>query len=204
MIATTIDSTSVVMKYYNKYAFLANSYARQVDDSYRIGMDYDDLVQEFRLKIYTSIIAYAKKWQEYKTTGRYRPVPMDLYIKSALNNKKKDLFREIGNQPFQQSIEDTGFDYSVCNTMHCRIKPDECIAELNGIDLLVGMSKPEARCFIMYLYGFPIKKLQRVFAAQIKDVQYLVDNRINQLRDHYSALSENLVTVYKTYSLEEQ
>lgn len=202
--ATMTQSSSVVMKYYNKYAPLANTYARQVDDAYRIGMDFDDLVQEFRLKIYTSIIAYAKKWQSYKETGRYKPVAMELYIKSALNNKKKDLYREIGNMPFQQSVEDTGFDYSVCNSMHCRIQPTDCIAELNGIDLVVGMTKPEARCFIMYLYGFPVKKLQKIFGTQVADVQFLIDNRINELRKHYSTLSENAITVYRTYSLEEQ
>ena len=192
---------SIVLKYYNRFEYLAVYYARQVFESSKIGFEYDDLVQEFRIKIYTSIIAYAAKWRKYKILGQYKPVPIEYYIKAACVNRQKDFIRSIKEAEYTNiSVEQDGFDYSKVHSIesHIIVNGTTCKCEINGVDLLEGLSDWEARCFMMFLRGFTIGKLKKIFKPKFA-ADDIINKQIGFLQTKKAQLLENQITHYTHY-----
>jgi hypothetical protein len=119
--ASVVKTPSAILKFYNRFEHLAEKYAKQVFNYERYGYERQDIVQEFKIKLYTSIITYGEKLMEYKETGKYKPVPIEFYLKSAMVNKVKDFVRKLNLEEVANSnrvsIEDNTFDYSVYNDM---------------------------------------------------------------------------------------
>lgn len=192
---------SIVLKYYQRFEYLATYYARQIFEAGKIGFEFDDLVQEFRIKIYTSIIAYATKWRKYKLSGLYKPIAIEYYIKSALSNRAKDFIREIKEIPYTNiSVEQDGFDYGKLHTIesHIIINDKVCKCEINGVDLLEGLTDWEARVFMLYLKGFTIGKLCKIFKAKF-DASVMIRKQIDFLQSKKSQLLENQVFTFAHY-----
>src|SRR5579859_2406924 len=121
-VQANVPRQSTLLKFYHQYEYLAEQYARKIYRSGKIGLDYDDLVQEFRLKIYLTIIAYSR-YYERKKQSRYQPWPMLLYIQRALHNKSLDFMKQISETPdHAYSVEQDGFDYSEFGTRECNIE----------------------------------------------------------------------------------
>lgn len=184
---------SIILKYYNRYERLANHYAHLIFESRKIGFDYDDLLQEFKMKIYTSIIAYSKKWKKWKVTGRYKPIHIELYIKSSLVNLAKDFMKQISTTEYKTvSIEQDGFDYGLLTSMesHIIINSTYCKCEINGVDLLEGLTDMESRCFMLFLRGYTIGKLNKIFKWRFQ-ANKVIRNQVEFLKSKKSQLLEN-------------
>ena len=48
---------------YSRYEYLAGKYASKIFAYEQLSFEYEDLLQEFRVKIFTSIKAYAVRWK---------------------------------------------------------------------------------------------------------------------------------------------
>lgn len=202
--AATKPQASVVLKNYYKYEHLATDYAKQIFNSGKIGFEFDDLVQEFKIKIYTSIIAYAAKWKQYKKDGRYKPIALEYYIKSALVRRRIDFIVKISEEkPITLSIEQDGFDYSKLHSIESHIILNKKVAkaEINGVDLLEGLSDIESRCFMLYLRGFTIGKLQKVFKSKF-EAGKVISKQIAFLQTKKHELLENQTTEFMTFKTE--
>jgi hypothetical protein len=192
---------SIVLKYYNRYEHLATHYAKQIFEAGKIGYEFDDLVQEFRIKIYTSIIAYAAKWRKYQVLKRYKPIPIEYYIKSALVNRSKDFIRLINEAEYINiSVEQDGFDYGKIQSIesHIVINKDVCQCNINGVDLLEGLTDWEARCFMMFLRGFTIGKLSKIFKPKFIASE-VINRQIQFLQPKRAQLLENQVQSFTHY-----
>lgn len=203
MLPTTNDSP--VLKFYNRYEHLAEKYASQVYNHERIGFEYEDLLQEFKVKIYTSIIAYAEKWRLYKESGRYKPIAIELYIKSALVNRTKDFIRQINDLPFNVlSVEETKFDYSITYTLDSKtvINKNKCVCEINGVNLFENLTTKQARCFLLYLNGFSIGRLEKIFKSSNFSPRKVINDQIAFLKTKQNTLQENITRKYVNFEYE--
>lgn len=156
---------------YDRYEYIAEIYAKKLWKSSTIGMDYEDVVQELRVKVFTAIKSYGKRWADFKRTGLYKPVPIRYYIQTVMNNKLIDMVEQIKSDINLNSlsIEDHNFDYGVnssgYNVMNLSGKNKE--VTIGGINLLQGLDGKQKDVFCMFLKGHPIKTIEKVFKGKV-------------------------------------
>lgn len=162
---------SSLEKLYAKYDYLAQEYARKINNPELYGYEREDIVQEFRLKIYTSIMSYAKRFAEYKATGKYEPVPLEFYLRSALNNHKKDYFAKFGKSISKNSmsIQNVEFDVGIDNNLDLDftvcLKTKQMV--IGGFDCLKGLSDVERQAFLFYTHkGMTLKEIDKLFSKK--------------------------------------
>jgi hypothetical protein len=201
-----VNRTSVILKFYNKYEHLASTYAKQIFNYERYGYEKADIVQEFKIKLYTSIISYAEKLQEYKETGKYKPVPIEFYLKSAMVNKVKDFVRKFNTEDVANtnkiSIQDNNFDYSVYNDMASELDLKNHVCVINGVDLLENLALLEKFVFVLYLKGHTIREIKRKF-KKVTDPSKVIEHQINYLKTKHSEIYDRRTIEYKVFSYNE-
>lgn len=194
-------------KLYARYEYLADIYANKLFDTNSIGMDREDVVQELRLKIFTAIKGYGKRWSEYKKTGNFKPVPIKYYIQSVLNNKLKDMVDEIKKDVNQHSLsmQDHNFDYGVnSNNSIINLFGKDKEVVISGVDLLQGLDGAQKDVFCMFMRGFEIKKIKQVFKSKVPNIENLISKQVNALREHKKDLYESTNKIIYSYTLQEE
>ena len=183
---------------YGKYEYMAAIYASKIFNFERYGYEKEDIVQELRIKIYTSIISYAEKWAEYKRTNRYKPVPIKFYIKAAMVNKVKDFIKLFNMEQVENidkvSIQADGFDHSQFNTIESNLDINNCVCEINGVDLFEGLHGRKKQAFALFLKGFTIPELNERFTKI--DVMTVVTRQIEFIRTKREELLDYKNTYY--------
>lgn len=171
---------------YQNFEYLAASYARKIFGYDKAGYEYQDILQEFKIKIYTSVQAYLKKLEIYKETGRYKPVPIEYYLKCAMVNKTTDLIKKFNSNSddgvtkisWENQI-DIGYENDLIPLEYSFRKGSFSV---NGIDMLDGLtSKAEQKCFMMYCQGFSLSRLQRMFAKSFS-AKNIISTQVDRLR----------------------
>ncbi len=174
---------------FDKYEHLIYKYARKVqifDASYEM----EDVEQEMRLKLYSGLISYGKRWLEYQRTQRYKPIPLIYYLKTVLGNKVIDFIKKQNSLPVTHttvSIERDSFDFGKSVNFYTEVDFSQKVIVVNGVDLLGGMDDIEKSCLCMYLKGFPKHKVRKVFRNHfnnLDDVSEVIDNRLELLKNN--------------------
>lgn len=197
-----------IQELYTRYEYLASVYANKVFNYHLIGMEKDDVVQEFKAKVWTSTIAFIKKWKIYRDTGNYKPTPLMFYIKANLNNLKIDLIKKINCYGHDESgeynsglkgfvhIDHINFDIGTAISLDTHIDFENKIVNLRGVNVLEGLNIVESKIFCLYLKGHTKKNLKKIFnlnAAQI------INDQLEKLKAHENELlaSQPVFTVYQ-------
>ena len=205
------NKTSEVL--YLRYEFLAKKYANKIYSYSELSFEYEDLLQEFKIKIFTSIKSYGKRWRKFKTEGYAKPVPLRYYLESACSNKAKDFMKYIQRENYKVRIDEIDYDFGV--ETDSAIIPEENKFILNGIDLLEGLRGVNKAIFSLYLKGCSNKIISKVYSSS-KETKSIIANddqpfSINEviemhrsfLLDKYGSELTQAKEVYKTYSLED-
>lgn len=172
---------------YNRYEYLAKRYAGYIFNQQELGLTYDDLVQEFRIKIFTSIKAYGRRWAYYRNTGYNKPVPLVFYLEAACKNFGRDITchinprRNIETTETTQNrthvytpnvrMDDLNYDMGV-EDLDARIDSMDYEGLLhsrfviNDVDLLEGLSKMDGFIFSAYLCGYQSEEIAKVYLQQ--------------------------------------
>lgn len=191
-------------KLYHEHEYLAKKYASKIYSYDQLSFEYEDLLQEFKLKIFTSIKAYGRSWSRYRKNERSKPVPIRFYLELACSNKAKDFMKYISRENNKVRIDDINYDYGVEDVND--ISPEENKFIVNGIDLLEGLGKYERSAFSLYLRGYNRKMINKVYKSSGK-LKQTASEVINKQKAYiiekygYELLSQN--TVYSSYNLEE-
>lgn len=146
---------------YYKYEYLANKYASRIFSYEQLSFEYEDLVQEFQIKIFTSIKAYGKRWSKYRKGEASKPVPLKYYLEAACGNKMRDFTKYITRENNKVSIDEISYDYGINDDTH--IVPEKNIFIVNGVNLLEGLSGKERAVFSLYLRGHNKHLLNKVY-----------------------------------------
>ena len=125
-------------KLYMKYEYLAKKYAARIFAYEELSYEFEDLVQEFRLKIFTSIKAYGRRYARYRRGEDSKPVHIKYYLECACGNKMRDFVKYISRENYKVRIDDVNFDFGVENETDIDVDKNKFI--IRGIDMLEGLS----------------------------------------------------------------
>jgi DNA-directed RNA polymerase specialized sigma24 family protein len=148
-------------KLYHRYEYIANKYASKIFSYEELSFEFDDLVQEFRIKIFTSIKSYGKRWYKYSNNEASKPVPIRFYLEAACSNKMRDFMKYISKENYKTRIDDINYDYGIEDDTN--IVPEKNKFFVNGIDLLEGLSGKERSVFSLFLRGYNGKIINKVY-----------------------------------------
>lgn len=148
-------------KLYHRYEYLAKKYASKIFSYEELSFEFEDLVQEFRLKIFTSIKSYGRRWAKYRRNEASKPVPIRFYLEAACSNKSRDFMKYISRENYKTRIDEINFDYGIEGDT--QIIPETNKFVLNGVDLLEGLTGKERVIFSLFLRGYNTKILNKVY-----------------------------------------
>lgn len=186
------------LRLYKRYEYLARVYANKLYNCEHLGMTQDDVIQEFKTKIWYSVIKFAKRWSSYRKTGKFKPIPLPFFIKSNLNSLIIDLSKKINGyyvdvngQKVERvkgftSIESAGFDIGREPDVNTCIDFIDQRVIVHGVDILGGLNKKEGHAFIMHLKGYPTTLIRKVHRDI--DVTALIARQTASLREHSQEL----------------
>jgi hypothetical protein len=181
---------SAIESIYQRYEHLAKSAANKIYNFERYGYEKSDIIQEFKIKIYTSIIAYTEKWYEYRKRGRYKPVPIEFYIRSCMKNKQNDFIKLFNMERVESvdkvSIEQDGFDYASHADITSVMSLNDNVCEINGVDLFQGLVGRKRTIFSEYLSGVRIKEISEKFP--MLDINNVIERQLEVIRAHKTQL----------------
>lgn len=201
---------------YHRYEYLASRYANKIFSYEQLSFEREDLVQEFRIKIFTTIKAYGRRWLQYRRGLSTKPVPLKYYLAAACSNKMRDFTKYITRENYKISLDEISYDYGVCDDTVICVESNTFV--LRGIDLLEGLVGKKRIVFSLYLRGYPQKILNKVYCnkANIKlkgEIQASVYETISAsgvvemqkkylIRKYGNELLQN-TQIFSTYKLDE-
>jgi hypothetical protein len=172
--------------FYDRYAYLADYYAKKVWDTKNIGMELDDIKQELRIKLFLSIKTYAKKWGEYKKTGRMKPMPIEFYLKTVMLNQVRDFIKEINKVSFCDL--ETVYNLQVSQEMFEISRTDIKVGFQNLSDLFED--KKQKRIMKLYfLHDYDIKNIFKFSKGKTKvererEIKETVNDGLLKIREY--------------------
>lgn len=194
---------------YERYEYLAQKYASKIFSYEELSLEYEDLLQEFRMKIYTSIKAYGRRWLEYKRTGCNKPMPIKYYLEAACSNKSRDFIKLISRENYKTSIDAISFDVGIENCTYIDSSANKFV--LNDVDLLEGLSGKERMVFSLYLRGYKTKILNKVYknkkVEMDDDIAFtatdIIEMQKSVLIKKYGSELRKACSVYQTFTLDD-
>lgn len=210
---STEATRPVAVKLYERYEYLASAYASKLWNFDRLGMTYDDVVQEFKMKIWYSVDTFLQRWKSYRETGKFKPVPLKFYIQSNLRSLIIDLSKKINSYVIRKgemvqqiqgiiSIDEMGFDIGKAPDTDTIIDWERGELIVHGINLLEGLSSKEASMFSLFLRGQQIKTLKKVFKGM--DVSLVIKDQMIHLRQKKTQLLADNSPLVRSYDFELQ
>lgn len=196
-------------KLYSKYEHLANKYANKLFNYANLSFEYEDLLQEFRIKIYTSIKAYGRRWAKYENGEAPEPVPLNYYLECACSNKARDFMKYIAKESVKTSIDEIDFDFGVEDN-GCEISLEKNKFIVNNVDLLEGLAGNDRVVFNLYLRGYQNNKIAKVYSNKeqkkknIKEVLLIIDSQRERLIKKYGNELRSSRQMYVSYNLDEE
>ena len=148
-------------KLYMKYEYLAKKYAARIFAYEELSYEFEDLVQEFRLKIFTSIKAYGRRYARYRRGEDSKPVHIKYYLECACGNKMRDFVKYISRENYKVRIDDVNFDFGVENETDIDVDKNKFI--IRGIDMLEGLRGKGRAVFSLFLRGYNMNVLNKVY-----------------------------------------
>lgn len=194
-------------KLFSKYEYLAKKYASRIYSYEQLSYEYDDLVQEFKLKIFLSIKAYGRRYYRYRNGLDAKPVGIKYYLEAACSNKMRDFIKYIDRENYKVRIDDIDFDFGVEDSTH--IQPEKNSFIVNGVDLLEGLVGKDRAVFSLFLRGYNKATLNKVYYADsVEDDEPLkAEDVITMQREYlikkYGNDLQQANKVYRSYSLDE-
>ena len=148
-------------KLYHRYEYLANKYASKIFSYEELSFEFEDLVQEFKIKIFTSIKSYGRRWAKYRRNEASKPVPIRFYLAAACSNKTRDFIKYISRENHKTRIDDINYDYGIEDDTKISSEKNKFI--VNSVDLLEGLVGKERAVFSLFLRGYNTKILNKVY-----------------------------------------
>lgn len=198
--------SSLIEKNLKSFEPLAKYYASKVFNYERFGFEKEDIVQEMRIKVYMSIVGFARQWKEFRDGKSHKPAPIEYWVRSALNNKVKDFIRKFNQEnvanidkiSLASSGEDS-VDIGYNKTSDFVLDVDKGIAILNGVNIVKKLKGERRDVYIYYMMGYSQYELSKKYHNI--DVQglierhnkYLIKNNSQELLDFRNDLIQTHV-----------
>lgn len=161
----------MIDKFYQRHLSIPRQYLSRVGSYERIGWERSDVLQELNIKMFMTIKAWARRYREFEHTGRYAPVDMAVFIRTAMVNRVKDFYKLIERMP--KSTEITYATEGRIDIVDHTPNFGETVVDLRtkrlfvcGENLLEGLPDSFSRTmFMLSFMGFRPHELDRRFSA---------------------------------------
>ena len=203
-------------KAFHKYEYLAQKYASKIYSYEELSFEYEDLLQEFRIKIFTSIKAYGKRLLRFRRGEDTKPVPLRYYLEAACSNKYRDFIKFISRENHKMRIDDIKFDFGV--EQEDDIDPSRNRFIVKGVNLLEGLTGKERAIFSLFLRGYNMNFLNKVYFSNAQEKRMkkevkrydepftaadIVEMQKKKLISKYGNELRSSNKVYQTYNFED-
>lgn len=195
----------MVERWYLQNIKIPKQYVGKLGGYEKLSWERGDVLQELNIKMLMTIRAWARRYREFQHTGRYEPVQVDIFIRTAMVNRMKDFFKYVERAPrfaeINYASEGGGIDI-ISNSENIGETVVDLLGKrlmICGEDLLVGLnSKKEKAVFILNFIGFKPNELDKKFSTpgfvpsqivsthqvrlyQNSDLRQLLSERIQEL-----------------------
>lgn len=191
-------------KIYARYEYLAKKYASKIFSYEELSFEYEDLVQEFKIKIFTSIKSYGRRWAKFRKGEAPKPVPIKFYLEAACGNRMRDFMKYISREKNKIRIDNIDYDYGVHNETN--IIPEKNVFIVNGVDLLEGLTGKERVVFSLFLRGCENTILNKVYfnseQKKNKKVADIIEKQKSYLLEKYGNELTETRKIYSSYNFE--
>ena len=200
---------SITEQLYLKYEYIAKRYAGQINSYECLAFTKEDLEQEFKIKIFTSIKSYGKRWGAYRRGEAKKPVALRYYLETACANKRKDFMKYIERENVKCSIDDINYDFGIEDRSFISPETNEFI--VRDINLLEHLEGIEKTIFSMFVRGYDMRTLARIFSAKVnntkseakEEVKVIIETQKQYLINKYGNELTQQTRVYSSYSLDD-
>jgi hypothetical protein len=195
--------TKTPIELFNEYEGLTKHYASKLFNISLLGYEFEDVVQEYRIKLYQVILTYLKNSKERLLNNQPRLTPISVYIKGALSNFTVDFMEKISKQGelFIQNSQETFHDYSTWSDDQVDINTDKNEYRLNGVDILAPLEGLKKAAFVMHLKGSKINEVKRVYSKHFNVEQVINEHKkfLRENREKYMIenKSEYFVSIFE-------
>lgn len=169
---------------YRRFDHLALHYANKLWNDTDLALEKNDLIQELRLRLFTSIQTYISKWSNYRQGKTQRPIPIEFYLKTVMINKSRDLIKELSAAKGKFSIEESGFQFgSTSVEIRSTSKFDIFCGSQNLMDLFKGKQKTLMKLY--FLNDFDLDKVLKHFKNKEgkKSIEKTIQQGIEIIKD---------------------
>lgn len=187
--------------FYNRYEYKAKNIARKKLWGFEVlGMSQEDIEQEFRLKLWSAIPDFIKKWNEYRNGG-YKPVPLPFYLDRVLENKRLDIMRKITKEnSIRTGNSSSDYDFGTNqNSRDTKIDLSNDEIMIDGVDILRGLNKREKGAFVKFIKGHKMSTVQKLY-KDLPNINKTIREQITFVREYHPELTEcfsNETTVHR-------
>lgn len=195
----------MVETWYKRHEKIPKQYVGKLGGYEKLSWERADVLQELNIKMLMTIRAWGRRYREFQHTGRYEPVQVDIFIRTAMANRLKDFFKYVERAPRFQEINYASEGGKIDIVSHSA-NIGETVVDLPGKrllicgeDLLVGLNTTKEKAvFILNFMGFKPHELDKKFSApgfvpsqivalhqvrlcQNSDLRQLLSERIHEL-----------------------
>ena len=162
----------IIEKWYMRNLYIPKQYVGKLGGYEKLSWERSDVLQELNIKMLMTIKAWGRRYREFQHTGRYKPVPVDIFIRTAMNNRLKDFFKYVERVPKTQSVTYASEGGSRFDIISHSNELGETVIDLPGKRLLIcgedvlqGLgTKREKAIFMLNFMGFKPQELDRKFS----------------------------------------
>ena len=168
-------TTTPAEKLFSIHEKLATNAAMKLKSIRLNGYEYEDILQEMRIKLYMSILAY---------NNGDSTTPIEVYLKTSMYNYSNDFLRKMQREKevfCENSLIDS-FDYSKHCDENCIINTDKNVYKVGGVDLVHPLKGIQKAAFIMHLKGATIDEVKRVYVGSDENIIEVIKNHKKYLK----------------------
>lgn len=174
MISTTLSPQEVL---FNRYQHLAVAASKKIDKNTLnlLQLSIEDIEQELLIKVFTSIENYTLKEQV---------VTLEIYIRSALNNRVLDFQRSAQTRKKHQSVELSRIDISISEHQEFisfSTKEEDFAVKLQGQEVSLS-SKEQNKIATLWLKGYKETEIRKMLQLSKTTVQESISCFIEKAR----------------------
>jgi hypothetical protein len=168
-----------VERIFHRYDYLCRYYASKIIISKNSAIEKDDLIQELRLRLFSSIKTYSKKFSEYEKTGSCKPIPLQFYLKTVMINRTKDLMKEVNSENFNLSIQSSGVNFGSDVKSYSFESYNLIVDGQNLLDMFFGEEKVIMKLLI--IKNFDSKEVIKKYKGSL-DVKEVIRSGMGKLK----------------------
>lgn len=187
---------SKIEKIYFRHEKMVDYYASKVFNERNVSLTKDDIKQELKMRLWSAIQTYLKKYEDYMKNDGVKPIPLPFYLKTVMINRIKDFIKEI-NTVQNVSVEEVSYDFGRSDFSSNICLEDKSIS-VGHTNILEDFTDSDRKMLFLSIRGVDIKKISKIYKGI--NVEKKLDNLYSDVKER---ILENIEeeNYYETFNV---